>query len=269
MTFVAKSISKAELYNENFNHYFTEKLISMTPEHKLLLPNDLDFKIFKMGPAASAEKLNLNEKLWILEVVFGLDVVISVFDPENGLTAKDFEKATKAQKGKVSNGELLETLKIKSGFFLGGRELMASLLYMAHVSTTGIYALVKRTIKSANHKKNERFVEEKKAFNKTLQFLKHYEANKWRIASDYGLNMSEWFCLVNFAIKEGFAIDFYNRDFIYAYNSNKIALHKAINTVHRRGYLIKRKSGKKDTYYISAKGMDMLNRIFDNILLKF
>jgi hypothetical protein len=267
--FAAKSLKNAQLYNENFEHFFTEKLLTLTPEQRLSLPKELSFKLFKYGNEGSAEKLTFNEKFYMLQTVFQCDFVITVMDAENGLSIADYTDALKAQKGKMLNGELLSKLRLKSGFALGGKELMQSITYISHVCCTSIYQLVKKHVPAANHKKNQDFVTEKLAFNKTLEFLRNYEGNKKLIAMNYGLSTPEWYALVYFSTNEAFAVDFYNRDYIYSYNSNKANLFKGVQRMHQQGYLIKRKAGNKDKYTISAKGMDLLNRIFNNILLKF
>jgi predicted transcriptional regulator len=268
MTFAAKSIRNADIYNENFNHYFTEKLNGLTPEQKDKLPNELLYKIFKRGNEASAEALNFNEKTWILSVVFERNVTILIDDDE-GLDTKDFVTAIKAQRGKKTNGELLEDLRVHSAFALGNKELMTSMMYIAHVSCSSVYQLVKQNVPNADHARNKKFMEAKTAFNKTLGMLKHYEANTRRITMNYGLTMPEWYALINFAIAEGYAKDFYNRDFKYSYNSNTRNLHKGLKSIALKGYISAKKVGIKDRYTITAKGMELLGRIFSNILLNF
>lgn len=263
-----KKIRSTEIYNENFNHYFTEQLNSMTPEQKLRLPNDLSFKIYTRGNEASAEKLNFNEKVWILSVVFEKEWTLTVHDKDAGLDMENFITSIKVQRGAKLNGELLEGLRVKSFFALGGKEVMASLLYMAQVSCTGIYQLVKKHIPNADHAKNKKFVDQRTEFLKVLTFIKNYEAKKNRIAENYSLTMPEWYCLVYFSINEGFAKDFYNHEFTYAYNSNRRTLHSGMLNLYKRGLLTKRQSGKSDKYTTSAKGLDLLDRIFNNILLK-
>lgn len=266
--FSPKYIRNAEIYNENFNHFFTEKLNGMTPEQRAELPIEITNKIFRRGEVASAGFLNFNEKMYILSTVFQCSVTITVSDEANGLDIKDYTAALKVQRDTMSNGELLEKLKIKSAFVLGSKELMSSLLYMAHVENTGIYQLIKNYIPNADHEKNAKFMEGKKAFIKTLSFIKKYEANKQKISSDYGLTMPEWYALIYFSINEGLAKDFYNRDFTYAYNSNRRTLHAALISMCNHGYLVKRQFGKSHKYSASSKGLDLLNRIFNNILLR-
>lgn len=269
MTYFPKTIAKAKLYNDNFNHYVTEMINAMTPEQKLLLPMDLNYKIFRKGKGFSAELLTFNEIMWMLQVVFKKNITITVEDEEKGLELKDYTTALKAQRGSITNGELLEKLQIKTAFVLGGKELMSSLLYMSHVDCTGIYNLIKKHAQNANHKENQRFVRDREAFNKTIRFMANYEAIKRRITTDYNLTMPEWYVLLYFATKEGFARDFYDREFVYAYNSSSRNLHTALVRIHNIGYLVKRKKGNKDLYSISAKGMEYMNRIFNNLLLNF
>lgn len=268
MTFVAKRIASVDIYNENFNHFFTEKLNAMTDEQRIVLPQELSFKIFKYGNIASAGLLNFNEKMWMLSNVFNCQLTIVVEDADNGMDIKDYVASQKVQRGTKNNGDLLEAMKTHAAFALGNKELMNSLMYMAHVCCSNVYQLVKKYTPNADHPKNTKFIDGKMAFTKTLQFLKNYEANKRRITETYGITMPEWYALMYFAIGEGFAKDFYKKDFVYSYNSSMINLHKGMLRMYSMGYLIKRKVGIKDKYSISSKGMDLLDKIFNNLLLK-
>lgn len=269
MTYLAKKISAADLYNENFNYYFTMKLNAITADQRALLPQELSYKIFKRGTEASAGLLNMNEKMWILSLVFKQNITIIVDDPADGLDVKEGMASLKAQRGKMGNGKLLEYLQIKSAFVLGDKELMSSVLYMAHVCCSSIYQLAKKHIpNNIDHARNRKFMNDRKAFLTTLDFLKNYEATKRRISSDYGLTMPEWYALIYFATKEGFASDFYDKDFKYSYNSNRRNLHVGMKRIADLGYLQKRHINRKDKYTITAKGVDILGRIFNNILLK-
>jgi hypothetical protein len=179
------------------------------------------------------------------------------------MTAKKVQR-----EGKATNGELLEGMRYKTAFVLGSKELMSSLLYMSHACCSAIYNLVKSHVPNAGHNRNEKFKGDRMAFIKTLAFIKNYEANKRRITNDYGLTMPEWYALVNFAIAEGFAIDFYKKDFVYSYNSSVLNLHRGLKHIYELGYLRKKRAGIRDKYVISDKGVEILTRIFTNILLK-
>lgn len=268
MTFVAKKIAAADVYSENFNHYFTEKLNSLTEEQKHRLPNDIIFKVFKYGTAATAEQLNFVEKMWMLETVFNCSINIIVEDIEAGLDIAHFKDALKAQRGRIENTQLLDELKIRAAFFLGGKELMASILYLENLCNSGIYRLSKSHIPNADHKKNKKYIRQKDDFNQTLSFLCNYEATKKRITMLYDLNIPELYALLYFGSGEKYGGDFTRGDFSHAYNSNQTELFKGMTRMHRLGYILQRKTGLKHKYVISSKGLDLLNRIFSNILNK-
>lgn len=259
--------AKVGFYNDYFNHYVTGLLNTMTTEEKRKLPDDILSKVFRNGKEGSAEGLLLFEIFYLLEIAFNKSVILLVQDNEAGMTFADLKQVKQARKGKVNNSEVFECVKDKGMFVLGGKNLMEDMVYLNNMYTTGIYQLIKTNIPNTDHAKNKKFVEAREAFQKTLAFLKNYEANKGKVAKIYGLTMPEWYALMYFS-EERYAYDFYNKDFTYAYNSSRINLFKGMQRIFKLGYLIQKKVGKKDKYILSAKGMDLLNKIFDNILLK-
>lgn len=265
-----KPIKKIDIYNENFNNFFTEKLNQITPKQRSLIPNDLAFKIYKHGDKASSEHLTFQEKLWILSVAFSHSVTIMVHDKERGIGMRDFGKASQANEGKILNGELLEDMRIHSTFVMADKELMTASLYMNHVSCSNIYSLIKEIVENANHSVNKKFVKAKKDMNTILSFLTNYEATKRRIAMDYELTMPQWYALLYFSTgNDKLGVDFAKRDFKYAYASNAFTLQGDMKKLVNRGFLFRR--GVKGTYkyYLTAAGVNLLNRIMDNIVLKF
>lgn len=268
MPSVKEPVKKIDIYNEQFNYFFVNKLNSITPEQKNLIPKDLLFKIFRTGNEGSAEKLSFNEKMWILSVAFKHNITIMVDDAKNGIGMRDFGKASQANKGKIKNNELLEDMRINSSFVIADKELMAASLYMNHVSTSSIYSLIKEIIPNVNHKKNQQFTKAKKEINIILSFLINYESNKKRLAMDYGITVPKWYALIYFAIGEKLGHDFYDKDFKYAYSANRWTLNRDMNELHDSGYLLRRGVKKQYKYSLTAAGVNLLNRIFDNILFK-
>lgn len=265
-----KPIKQIDLYNEQFNYYFTERLNNITPKELALLPKDLAFKIYKGGVEGSAERLSFQEMMWILSVVFTKNITIMVEDRENGVNMVDFGKANRASRGKIVNGELLEDMRIKASFVIADRELMAASLYMNHVSTSNIYSLIKTVIPNVNHSKNQKFVQARRDMNLILTMLTNYEATKRRIAMDYGLTMPMWYALLYFSTGEKLGASFYSNDaFKYAYSSNRLTMHKDMKYMEDHGYLLRRGEKLKYRYTLTSAGLNLLSRIMDNIVLKF
>lgn len=261
-------IKSVDIYNENFDHFFIRKLNSMTDEQRNKLPKELSYKIFRNGFEGSAERLKFQEKMYILSVAFGHKVTIMVDDEKEGVNMREFSKAQKASIGKVKNGELLEDMRVHAGFVIADKELMAASLYMNHASCSNIYSLVKELIPNTNHKVNQKFLKAKKEINTILNFLINYEANKKLLAMNYNLTMPKWYALLYFSVGEKLALDFYDKDYKYAYSSDRRALHRAMVALSNEGFLVRRGEKKKYRYAITASGLNLLNRIFDNILFK-
>lgn len=266
---VKKQVKQIDLYNPQFDHYFIDKLNNITPEERALLPERLSFKIYKFGIEGSSERLTFQEKMWILSVVFKQSVTIMVEDRKNGIGMREYGKARAANRGKINNGELLDEMQVHSAFVIGDRELMAASLYMDHVCCSNIFSLVKEIIKNTGHKKNQQFIKSKKDVNEILKFLTNYEAKKRRIALDYGMTMPKWYALLYFSTGEKLGADFYNRDFQYAYASNRITLHRDMKWLQENGYLMRRGEKLKYRYSVTGAGLNLLNRIMDNIILKY
>lgn len=264
-----KSIKQIDIYNENFNHFFVEKMNKITPEQSALIPKDLSFKIFRSGALANLDRLSFQEKMWILSVVFKHNITIVIDKADNALNMREFGRAADAQRGKLRNIELLETMRAHSAFVVSDKELMMSLLYMNQASCSNIYTLVKELIANANHKRNLSFVKNKKNIQTILAFLINYESNKKRIAMDYGLSMPKWYALLYFSYAENLGAEFYNNAFKYAYASSRLTLHKEMKQLQDQGYLVRRGIKRAYKYSVTSAGINLLNRIFDNIILKF
>ncbi len=269
MQVAKKPIKKIDIYNENFNHFFVEKLNKITPEQKALIPESLSFKIYRYGSEAGSEMLSFQEKMWILSTVFKHHVTIMVDDDERGICMKEFSKSQQALKGEIKNGPLLDSLRVHSSFIMADKELMASSLYMNHVCTTNIYSLVKELIENTSHKRDRAFVKAKKEINTILEFLSNYEATKRKIAIDYELTMPMWYALIYFSKNEKLGVDFYDGDFKYAYASNKVTMHRDMKRLQDMGYLLRRGKKLQYRYSLTGAGINLLDRIMNNIILKF
>lgn len=262
-------IKTIDIYNENFNHFFVERLNMLQPEDRRKIPNELMIKIFRRGNEASAERLNFNEKLWILTVALQHKVTITIDSPD-GISIKEFKGAVQAQKGEIMNSQLLDAMRVNSAFILGDTELVKALMYMAHVSTSPIYKLIqKEYIANASHKKDDNYKIQKDRLQNVLKLLINYEANKKRISSDYRIDPCQWLALLYFSTGEKLGTDFYNEAMRYATNSSRPNLHKGMKRMHDDGYL-DRRGGKNDyRYSLTAKGINIFNRILESIIMKF
>lgn len=269
MARIEKAIKAIDIYNEQFDYFFIEKLNKITPEQMALIPDSLQFKIQRYGSRATGEWLSFQEKMWILSVVFKLNVTIMVDDAENSINMRDFGKATKAERAKVNNSELLGDMQIKSAFVIADRDMMNSSLYMNHVCNTKIYSLIKDVIENVNHKKQQKYIKAKKDLEIILSLLTNYEATKTRIATEYKLTIPMWYALLYFSSGEKLGAHFYKKDFKYAYTSSTFSLHKDMKILYDRGLLTRRGGVKYHKYSLSAAGVNLLQRIMDNVVFNF
>jgi hypothetical protein len=262
-------IRSADIYNENFNVYFVEKLNNMSPVQRNKLPLGLAFKIFQQGTKASSARLNFNERMWILAVVFGHKITLSI-DDDGGIDGKDLKAARKAQKGQMLNGELLEQMKLKSAFVLSDRDLMRSLMYMNHVCSTPIYTLIRNEIvANTSNIVDQRFKASRDKLQSVLKLLQNYEANKRRMFLDFKLSTCEWLALLYFSTGERPASPFYDGDMLYSYNSSRANLHGAMKRLEVEGFLDRRGMNGSFKCSLSSKGINLLNDILDKIVMKF
>ena len=266
---VKKLIKAIDIYNPEFNFYFTEKLNMMTPEQRNLLPIELSNKIFKKKNVASAGALAFNEIIYILSVVFKQNITIVVQDDKHGLSTKDFKASVEAQKGNITNGELLEKMQMKSAFILSDKQLMQSLLYMNQVNCGPLFTLLKEIISNNTHKRDKNYKGAKTRIEEIFKFLLNYETHKKRIATDFRLTMPEWYALLFFSTGEQLGNDFYNKHFKYSYNSDRISLFRGLNRLYKEGYLNRRGGAKEHRYSLSGSGINLLQRILDTIILKY
>lgn len=264
-----KPIKNVDIYNENFNNYFVEHLNRITPEQRGLIPEELNIKIFKRGNTASAERLNFQEKMYILSVVFKRKVTLKIEDLENGLTVKDYANAKKAQAGKYPNLQAAEDMRSHAAFVLADRDLMNAELYLNHLSSSNIYTLVKAIIPNTNHKIEKKYTENKAIIQRVFKFLENYESKKKRIRTDYQITMPEWYALVYFANGERLGLDFYDKDMKYAYSSNRRVLHRALQRLTEIGLLQRSGPLKSHKYKLTSRGINVLDRIFNNIILNY
>lgn len=262
-------IRTAEIYNEYFNLYFVEQLNSLTPYQRNLIPKELLFKIFQRGNVASSARLNFNERVWILTNVFDYSFAM-VISSKDGIGPKDFKNAVKAQNGNLNNSELLEPMNINAAFVLGDKDLMKSLLYMNHVCTSPIYLLVKKEITAnAENKPNTRFKDAKDRLATVSKLLINYEANKRRMAMDYGVDTCQWLALLFFSTGEKLGTEFYNETMRYSYNSSKVNLFKGLKSLYDKGYLDRRGTKFELRYSLTSKGISLFNSLMDKIVMKF
>lgn len=262
-------IRDADIYNENFNHYFVDRLNNMSPYQRNLMPKELSFKIFQRGNVASTAKLNFNERTWILSNIFeySISIVISEID---GIGIKDFKNAIRAQNGEIVNSELLGPLHTNAAFILSDKDLNRSLLYMNHVCTSPIYSLVKKeVVANASNKPDKKFKDAKDRLTTVSKLLINYEANKRRMAMDFNIDPCKWLALLFFSTGEKTGVEFYNDAMRYSYNSAKSNLNMALNELYKDNYLSRRGTKVDYRYTLTSKGISLFNNLMDKIVMKF
>ena len=153
-----KTIRNLDIYVPNFDLMLLEKINTMTPDQRELIPPDLKFKIFKKKEA-SIEQMNFVEKMYLLSVCFKQSIIVATLDEDAGISVKDFNLALSAQKGKVKNVELLNNMQIPSLFVQSDKQLMQAWQYMSYTQTSEIYNLIKAANPTGLTKKELTFTE--------------------------------------------------------------------------------------------------------------
>jgi hypothetical protein len=264
----AKTLYNTDIYNENFDHYLQIKLENISPQQKELLPDSLNYKIFKYGKTVVSD-LSFTEKIYILSVCFRQSVAIVIQDEEAGIGPSEFQMASKAQSAKATNGELLDQLDRQSAFVLADKDLIRSLLYMNHVQCTDIYNLIKIANPRDKTKRELQNTEYKKAYNSIVKMLVHYEGNKKKFIGQFNISVPKLFALLYCFDGEKSSRDFYEKAFKYSYTSNRADLGRALTELYEGGYLDKRGSRRYMRYSITARGMVFLQTILEKLIFSY
>ena len=262
-----KKLIKYDLYNENFEAWFLDKLKLITPEQRAKLPTGLLYKLFR-NQEVHTGNISILEKMYILSIAFDISLNIVIEDPEHGMDASEFRKSIKAQKAEITNKELLETPAVRSSFVLASRDLSNSIMYVNQVQCSDIYRLIKMINPKDRNKKDSKFKNTRDSLRGVIKFLTEYEKNFKRIIMEFQLDAPQVYALMYFSTGEKLGKDFYDKDFKYTYNRR--ALSNALTALSRSNCLSKR-GGRVGgnmvgiRYQLTAKGIDMLDRILTKI----
>lgn len=263
------AVSKLDIFNPQMEEYFMEKVSKLTPEELVSIPQEIRNKLFRSGFQRSSHDMKFNEKAHLLTTTFNQDMIIMFLDEEKGIGPDEFKAAIKAQKGKITNGELLKNIPTKSIFILGNKELMAPLLYLNHVLCSDIYNLVSTPVAREKTSSEKNYIKFYKAYKGITEVFTHYEGTKKMISQAFGIDMPSWYALLYFGNKERLGTDFYNGHFKYAYSSSRIKLFTGLKKMYDNGYIARRGQRNKLKYTLTAKGTDLLNRIIDTVILNY
>lgn len=254
-----------DLYNENFDFWFKGWVESMTPNQKSLIPDDLLFKLFT-NKGGTRGDLSFKEKVHILASGFGKEVIIVVKDEDNGIDAKDFNNAQKAKKSKMMNSDLINNDRTNASFILASKSLFESMAYLSHVYTSDIWTFINKINTTDVSVKAKNFAKGKDAIKSLVRLLLNYELNKKRIVMEQNMTTSMLYAILFFSTGEKKGVDFYNGNFKYAYNCNRSEMHRGLLELYKKGYLDRRGSVMKQTYFLTSKGVDLLDSICKKII---
>lgn len=254
-----------DIYCPNFDHFLELKLENIT-EHQIgLLENTVQAKVLKYK-SKSVGYMSLPEKMHVLSIGFSAHVVISVEDPENGVSPKMFKDTVKAETQKIKNSQLLDKMMAEAVFIQTDKQVMQSLVYMSHVQTTDIYNLIKINYPRERSQKEEKFKVKHEAQEGLITRLIQYESLKRRVLEQFNLNQPRFYGLLYFYKGERLCKDFYDKQFKYAYSKSRADLSKGLAELYRGGYLSKRGTTRGLTYSITSKGIDLLIKVLNKLL---
>lgn len=253
-----------DLYSENFERYFEDLVTKMNDSQKKMLPVKLLTRLFTNKKNIGVN-LEFREKVYILNLCFDKRITIVVEDHENGIGPDEYEKAILAQRGKVTNTELLSQPRTKCSFVMADKNLMNSMMYLNHVYTTEIYTLIRPLIYSERSNKDNKYhlgIESVKAITRLIL---NYEMLKKRLVMQFDFRMSDIYAILYFSGGERIGQEFFLKDFKYSYNANSRELADSLRKLHEHGFLDRR--GRPLKYSLTAKGVDILNKIMQQIVV--
>lgn len=260
-----------DIVSENFDLYFHNLLSGMTEQQRDSVDGKLARKVFK-GKTLRVDKLTFPERAYILGSVFKRPLFVLIGnegDAAEALSPSLFQAAANAYKGKDgAMGELAADVVDNGNFIIGTRELLDHLSMLRLVCATDIYRLVlplqKRKLKpSAN------VAEFHAALKYNIRYLSHYEGQKKRMETDYGITLSEWYALLHYYSGEKSGSSFYKEAYLNAVQCNRTTKKKALTRLTMDGYLFRRGKTNKVQYSISPKGQDTVIKIFDRLVFNF
>lgn len=260
-----KSLHTVDFYCPNFDHYVELRLENITEYQIGLLEDSVQRKITRHRKDAISY-LSLNEKMHILSIAFGQEVVLAVQDNEKGISPKMFRETTKALKGEMKNSELLDKLVPEAVFVMTDMQAMQALLYMSHVETTDIYNLFKLNHPRQKGSREEKFSKKQQVLSDVIDTFVQYESVKRKVLDQYKLNIPKFYALLFFYKRERLCKDFYDKQFKYAYCKSRTELSRNLAEMYRLGMLNKRNSTRELKYSITSKGIDLLIKVLNKLL---
>lgn len=263
-----KTLRNLDIYVPNFDNMLLQRLNTMNPDQRELMPAELKFKIFKKKEA-SIETMNFVEKMYLLSVCFKQSIIISTMDEEAGISAKDFKSAIEAQKGNLNNSELLNNMQIPALFVQSDKELMRAWQYMNHVQCSDIYNLVKGAHPREISKRETKYKTYQRNLNGVLKTIYNYESNKKNVIINFGLSVPKLYTLLYFYDGEKKGSDFYKVAFKHAYTSNRGDLSEAMAAMYLDGYLNRRGARTNMRYSITSKGIELLTRVMNKLIYNY
>jgi hypothetical protein len=260
-----KTFHKADIYCPNFDHYLQLKLENITEYQIANLEMSVQRKITRHRSDA-INYLSLTEKMHILSVGFGDNVLIVVQNNEEGITPKVFSDTVKAAAGHLNNSVLLDKVISKGIFVQGDRQVMDALIYLNHIETSDIYNLFKLNHPKRKGSREKKFDEKMQILSEVVDYMLQYESVKRRVLDLYRLNVPKLYGLLFFYKKERLCKDFYDRKFKYAYCKTRSELSRALAEMYRAGLLNKRGTTRELKYSITSKGIDLLIKVLNKLL---
>lgn len=260
-------LRKVDLYTPNFDIHIKKLLSNPTPEQMEGMPTRLSFKISK-AKEDWLDKLNFEEKMWMLSVLCKHDVII-ITQGEDGIGPKDFKAAIQAQKGTIKNVELLENGQVPALFIQGDPELMKALRYMNYVYCNDLFAMLNEIHPSKRSKRGEKFNKFQRSYGELLRMINNYEAKKKGVLRSFGMSATDLYALLYCSDGEKSGKEFYTTVYRQAFNSSRGNLGVSIAKMYHEGNLNRRGKRQHYKYSITSKGMTLLQKVLDKLLFNF
>lgn len=258
-------VEKYDFYSENFENYFRERMDTISPTQKNLLPNDLKTKIFANKDKLS-KLLSFKEKVYILSVCFDAGVKIYVYDHDKEFREKEYDSIDKTQSKKMTNTELLHEDRIKAGFVMADFNLHQVMNYMNRVYTTAIYTLLHKIDVFKRTRQEKKINMGKDVVAGVTDLILKYEQYKKDVMMEHNITPQRLYALLYFSTGEKLGKDFFERDFKSAFNSNARRLQGTVKTMVDEGYLNRRGKNTHYRYMLTSKGQLLLNNITSKVI---
>lgn len=262
-----------DLKSTNFDKHFLELLDNITEEQKARIPRGLREKIWRRTGRYSVNlsKLSMAEKWFVYVVALNRTLVTIALGAEDDpvITKDTIETTIRNFRKKAKNKETAEGYMDKVMFFFGDADLMQGLGYGRLICASDVYKLLLPYRDMKKTKVDSKFEQHLKDMRWINKFLINLEKNKRRIATDYGLNIGEYYALLYFWDGEKVGSSFYKEVFVNAYAAGKVVLQKAMTRLIKDGYMMSRGRKNQQLVSLTAKGQDTIQQIFENLIFKW